>query len=371
MNKICASHSKSPISIETLLDIPEVVLIKNGKTAAELPALDTTLKEIIVDASCGAAVLRGAHIFAPGVIGMLSGTKSGEIVNVFADIQGTCKKGTNRLHDSDQKQFLGIGIVKMQRYQLFNTSSSPSGIAIEMMETVSTVPSIGDVFSTIDLGLLQNLPSIICGRVLNPQENDKILDMCAAPGNKTTHLAELMHDNGCIIALDKSPNRVKLLKSNVEQHRASSIRCFAFDAVKAVVDIGLVLSAVLADGPPFAEASFDKILLDAPCSGFGNRPFLASSMSSKEQSSYPILQKKLFGTSVRLLKSGGELVYSTCTIFESENEEIVQWALGKYENEIELVPAVPYFGGPGWPNVGLAESQRYFSLLLFFIWVLS
>lgn len=82
-------------------------------------------KEIIVDVTCAASILRGAHLYAPGVLGMTSGTALDECVNIFADIQGKCKQGTNKLFESIEKVFIGIGIVKMQRHQLFGLNLNP------------------------------------------------------------------------------------------------------------------------------------------------------------------------------------------------------------------------------------------------------
>lgn len=84
---------------------------------------------------------------------------------LFVDIEGHCKKGTKK-YESTYKKFIGIGEVKMQRYELFRTDICPKGIAIEMHETISCVPSIGCDFLKDQYGLLQNFPSIICGRVL-------------------------------------------------------------------------------------------------------------------------------------------------------------------------------------------------------------
>lgn len=347
--------SPDPIQIECMTDLPEVISIK--QISVQEPTIyDFTLKEVIVDIACGAAVLRGAHIYAPGVIGMMTGVQIDEIVNVFADLAGTCKKGS-KVHSSEQNRFIARGKVKMHRQQLFNSNDGPlNGIAIEILQNISNVPSLGNIYAAYSDGVLQNLPSIVCGRVVNPKPGDLVLDMCAAPGNKTTHLAELMEDRGRLIALDKSTNRVKLLQHNIDEWKLNVVKCYAFDASKAVTREND--GRKVADGPPFAEGSFDKILLDAPCSGMGNRPILASKMTLKEQTSYPILQKKLFAAAVSLLKPGGILVYSTCTIFASENEQIVRWALEKFGNRIELVPAEPIYGSSGLPGTGLTNAQR-------------
>lgn len=336
--------------------IPCVLIIENEH---DLPVEQCNRKEIVVDTVCGAAVLRGAHIFAPGVLAMQTNTKLDEIVNVYADVDGVCKKGTNTVYESARKIFLGIGRVKMQRYRLYNNNTCAKGIAVEMVKTVSGVPSIGHSFIPLGAGVLQNLPSIVCSLVLDPQPNEVILDMCAAPGNKTTHLAQLIQNRGTVIALDKSENRVSLLRKNIHDFDAKCVGAFAFDATKCIADD----AQTTADGdyqlePPFSRESFDRILLDAPCSGFGNRPQLSNSMTTKMQKSYPVIQKNLLEVAVRLLKSGGILVYSTCTIFSSENEANVKWILDRFEGNLKLIAAEPFHGGPGWPNAGLSEHER-------------
>lgn len=229
-----------------------------------------------------------------------------------------------------------------------------SGIAIEITSTLSRVPSIGDAYLPAGSAILQNLPSVICAHVLNPKPGEKLLDMCAAPGNKTSHLAELMNDNGLIVAIDKTPNKLKILEDKIMSYQFSSVKCFAYDSTK-LLSTGNCINDIVE--PPFPAQYFDKILLDAPCSALGNRPVLRNDMSPKMLRSYPVVQKKLFKTAVELLKSNGILVYSTCTVTSAENEEIVEWALNKFD-DIELISADPLLGGPGWPNVGLNDEQR-------------
>lgn len=193
--------------------------------------------------------------------------------------------------------------------------------------------------------------------MLDPKPNDIVLDMCASPGNKTTHLAQLMEDKGLIIALDKSDKRVSVLKENVEKFGFQCIRCYCLDATKAISNI----NANVATGnlsPPFAEHTFDKILVDAPCSGLGNRPVLSAKMSQKIRDSFPKVQKRLLETAVKLLKINGVLVYSTCTVLEAENELNVAWLLQKYCGKIQLELAVPMFGQNGLPNAGLSDAER-------------
>lgn len=231
-----------------------------------------------------------------------------------------------------------------------------------MTDTLSGVPSIGDTYFQSGYAMLQNLPSIICGHVLNPKPGEIVLDMCAAPGNKTTHLAELMSDTGLLVALDKTPNKLKLLLDKMATYDLKSVKCYMFDSTKALRADDTENINQLDVSPPFRPNTFDKILLDAPCSALGNRPMLRNDITPKMLKSYAVVQRKLFAAAVSLLRSGGVLVYSTCTVTVAENEDMVRWVLEKY-SDIQLVPAEPLFGGPGWSGAGLTDNQRFSSAL--------
>lgn len=194
---------------------------------------------------------------------------------------------------------------------------------------------------------------MVVSHVLNPQPGERILDMCAAPGGKTTHLATLMHDQGEVIAMDKIANKVKKIKQNAELLQLNCIKAFCYDGTKA---LSVEKREDKQEGPPFLPESFDRILLDAPCSGMGQRPNMAYSSTLKEVTSYQPLQRKLFTVAVKLLKPGGVLVYSTCTITLSENEEQVAWALETFPC-LQLQPQEPHIGGEGMRGAGLALHQ--------------
>lgn len=141
--------------VECFDSIPEIIMIHSidENLISTIPCSDR--KEVIVDGACGAAVLRGAHIFSPGILAMQSNTKLNEMVNIFADIEGLCKKGTNVVYNSTEKVFVGVGQVKMQRHQLFGTDGPMKGIAVEVHQTISCVPSIGSEYLTDHSSLLQ------------------------------------------------------------------------------------------------------------------------------------------------------------------------------------------------------------------------
>ncbi|XP_045390327.1 tRNA (cytosine(72)-C(5))-methyltransferase NSUN6 isoform X4 [Lemur catta] len=232
-----------------------------------------------------------------------------------------------------------------------NCVSFQIGIGIRMTEPVYLSPSFDNVLPSYLF--LQNLPSALVTHVLNPQPGEKILDLCAAPGGKTTHIAALMHDQGEVIALDKIFNKVEKIRQNALLLGLNSIRAFCFDGTKAVK---LDMVEDTEGGPPFLPETFDRILLDAPCSGMGQRPNMACTWTLKEVTSYQPLQRRLFTVAVQLLKPGGVLVYSTCTITLAENEEQVAWALTMFPC-LQLQPQEPQIGGEGMMGAGLSFEQ--------------
>ncbi|XP_038951726.1 tRNA (cytosine(72)-C(5))-methyltransferase NSUN6 isoform X3 [Rattus norvegicus] len=229
--------------------------------------------------------------------------------------------------------------------------TGPRGIGIRMTEPIYLSPSFDNVLSGYIF--LQNLPSTVVAHVLDPQPGEKILDLCAAPGGKTTHIAALMRDQGEVIALDKILTKVTKLKQNASLLGLHSIRAFCFDATKA---LKLEVMDGVDGAPPFLPESFDRILLDAPCSGLGQRPNMACTWTLKEVTSYQPLQRKLLNVAVRLLKPGGVLVYSTCTVTLAENEEQVAWALRTFPC-LQLQPQEPQIGGEGMLGAGLSLEQ--------------
>lgn len=166
----------------------------------------------------------------------------------------------------------------------------------------------------------QSLSSMVPPLVLNPRPGESVLDMTAAPGSKTTELAMLMENNGEILANELDKIRYERLKFNVQMQGANIVQVINRRGEKL--------------GDEY-ESKFDKVLLDTPCSGEGR--FIATSpqtyrnWSLKNVNTLVKLQKKLFESGYKALKSGGELVYSTCTINRFENEFILDWVLNNFD----------------------------------------
>ncbi|MCX7885144.1 MAG: RsmB/NOP family class I SAM-dependent RNA methyltransferase [Caloramator sp.] len=173
---------------------------------------------------------------------------------------------------------------------------------------------------------LQSLSSMIPPLILNPKKGEKVLDMAAAPGSKTTQIAALMENEGEIIANEADKIRAERLKYNL------SIQGVKIDKVR------LGRGEKIKD--EFKE-EFDKVLLDTPCSGEGrfifNEPVTYKSWSLKEVNRLSNLQKKLIESGFRVLKKGGTLVYSTCTLNREENESIIEYACSNLEFKIDKI----------------------------------
>ena len=163
---------------------------------------------------------------------------------------------------------------------------------------------------------LQSLPSMIPPLVLEPKEGEKILDMTAAPGSKTTEMAMLMSNKGKILANELDKLRCERLKYNVNMQGT--------EIVEVINQRGEKLGILYPN-------NFDKVLLDAPCSGEGR--FLANDVktyrnwSKKSVIQLAKIQKKLFRSAYDALKPGGIMVYSTCTLNKEENEDVLEWAI--------------------------------------------
>ncbi len=157
--------------------------------------------------------------------------------------------------------------------------------------------------------------------LLDPKPDETILDLCAAPGGKSTYIAELMNNRGKVIAVDKYQSRIKLMKKNVERLKITNIVFLEADSENLEI------------------TPVDKVLLDAPCSGLGvltKKPEIKWKKDSEDIKRLVDIQTRLINNAAKLVKVGGTLVYSTCTIEPEENFDIVKKFLETHSN-FELV----------------------------------
>ena len=173
---------------------------------------------------------------------------------------------------------------------------------------------------------IQDESSMMPANALNPQPGWRVLDMCAAPGGKTTHMAEKMKNEGSILATDIHPHKLDLIDETSTRLGLNIIQTAPVDGRKAA---------------EFLQAeSFDAVLVDAPCSGLGvmrRKPDIKYTKREEDLSRLHTIQLELLDSAVKVLKKGGRLVYSTCTVNKEENEETVLAFLASHP-EIESVP---------------------------------
>lgn len=164
----------------------------------------------------------------------------------------------------------------------------------------------------------QSLSSMLVPLVLDPKENEVLLDMCASPGSKTTEIAALMKNTGKIIANDRSRERLFKLRENIK--------------ILGITNVDVMNFPGEMFWRKFPEV-FDKVLVDVPCSMEGR--FISGvektykDWSPKKSKLLSQMQKKLLHSAVSCTKSGGIIVYSTCTLSIEENEEVINWILKK------------------------------------------
>lgn len=184
--------------------------------------------------------------------------------------------------------------------------------------------------------LVQDESSMLVAHALSPKKNERILDVCAAPGGKTTHIAALMENQGELIACEVQKHRLGLIKENAKKLGIEIIVPKLLDARHL---------------PAKWQASFDRVLVDAPCSGLGvlNRRADARLRKHRYQIGELVkIQEKILDEAARVLKTGGILVYSTCTITKEENEKQVEAFLKRHPDfslDEDLAKALPNVSG--------------------------
>jgi 16S rRNA (cytosine967-C5)-methyltransferase len=169
---------------------------------------------------------------------------------------------------------------------------------------------------------IQGTSAGLASLLLDPQENMKVLDLAAAPGGKTTHLAALMNNTGQITALDISQSRLNLIKENAARLGVKNINLKKADAVKYQDD-----------------QKYDRILADLPCSGLGlisSKPEIKWEKSESVINKMAALQYDILSNNLDKLKVGGNLLYSTCTLSHEENQDLINQIL-KENDKIKLV----------------------------------
>jgi len=200
---------------------------------------------------------------------------------------------------------------------------------------------------------LQSIATMTPALILDPKSNELVVDMCAAPGGKATHLAQIMKNEGNLILIERNKKRIPALEVNL-------------------LRMGVINSIVVNDDAinlPKMDIKADKILLDAPCTGEGlirQDPSRKKSKRMKDINKMSTIQKRLLESGLKSLKTGGELLYSTCSIGPEENEIVINNVLNSLSDY--KISEIPHsYGENGFTEVygkslreDLIYSQRIY-----------
>ncbi|WP_031516174.1 16S rRNA (cytosine(967)-C(5))-methyltransferase RsmB [Desulfofalx alkaliphila] len=223
------------------------------------------------------------------------------------------------------------------------TSYAPEGLNLDGFLSLRALPSFQQ-----GLFQVQDESSMLVGHAISPHAGAKVIDCAAAPGGKSTHMAQLMGNEGKVIALDVHPHKLNLIQDNCRRLGISIIEGRVGDA---------------RDIPEQLRQWADYVLLDAPCSGLGvlrRRPDARWRKESYHISSIVKLQQEMLDSVSKCVRPGGVLLYSTCTITEEENIRQVKSFLDRHK-EFELEPLTPYISEKLSDEPGVKEG--YIQLL--------
>jgi 16S rRNA (cytosine967-C5)-methyltransferase len=215
----------------------------------------------------------------------------------------------------------------LHRLRVSGASVTPSPIARNgwrlsgSASTLIEMARAGEVY-------VQDEASQLVGEVLNPRKGEMVLDLCSAPGSKTSQLADLAENRAVVIAADINEARLATVRQTAKLHKLTSIQTLVLDGLSSL---------------PFTDQRFDAVLIDASCSGTGTfrrNPEIRWRISAADLEELSARQVKLITNAAMSVKPDGRLIYSTCSFEKDENEEVVEAFLARH-NEFERVrPAV-------------------------------
>ncbi len=275
-------------------------------------------RRVVADKHAAESVYMGADLYAPG-IPKPEHMEPGELVTIY----------------SPEGVAVANGIIAMSHKEVVEKRQ---GLAVWNIRSPYRVTSLRN-HDFYKQGLIyhQSLPSMAALHILSPKPGETVLDMCAAPGGKATHAAQLMRNRGEVIAVDRTEKKVAKIRMHAERLGISIIRPVVHDS-RYISDI-------------LDKNSVDRVILDPPCSALGVRPKLSYSRTTRDVKMLAEYQRQFLGEAVKVLRKGGLLLYTTCTLTLVENELNIIYAASKLglkplKPRLDLGSS-PFLGVPG------------------------
>lgn len=272
---------------------------------------------VVANKQAAESVYLGANLYGPGVL--------------YAD---PLLPGSEVSVAAPNGEVVAVGVARMDRRDMLRRSP---GVAVEVVKSVYSMPKLRELREFQD-GLFyeQSLPAQWVAHVLEPRVGEVIVDMNAAPGGKMGHVIQLTNGKARVIGIERHAKKVIQTKKTLDRLGLPG-EVVQGDARYLVVDL------------PGLAGSVDGVLIDPPCSDLGVRPKLFDEKTMKQVKALAQYQRQFIAAAHELLRSGGTLVYSTCTITPIENEDNVDYAvrLGFSLEEVAVPGKLPGIGNAG------------------------
>lgn len=210
-----------------------------------------------------------------------------------------------------------VEMLKANAYEIEEGSVCPEAVRIIKGKSIENNPLFAQGMATV-----QDESAMLVAPSMSLNLNMTVLDLCSAPGGKTTHISEILNNTGTIYAFDVHKDKLALIEQNAKRLGISNIKCNTLDATVFKEEL---------------KSLGDRVLIDVPCSGLGiirKKPEIKWTKTEAELNKLINIQRKIMTNASSYVKIGGYLLYSTCTINKKENEENIKWFLSKNKNYI-------------------------------------
>ncbi|MFQ5761433.1 MAG: PUA domain-containing protein [Candidatus Bathyarchaeia archaeon] len=312
-NTVLENFARKGIHATVHPEIPEALLIDvKGPFDVEPVA-----KRVVVDKFAAEAALLGSHVYAPGVK-RCQRLRRGDAVSI-CDIHG---------------QIVATGVARMNETEILRQRA---GLAVEVQESKYYLASFRES-EDFQHGwiYLQSIPAMLVARTLDPQPDETIVDLCCAPGGKLSHVAQLTQGKSRLIGFDRNMRKIEATHETLKRLGCSNYTLHACDSRYVDKD--------------YPHLAADECIVDPPCTAFGVVPQLYNDSTLSEVEAASNYQKQFLKAAAKVVKPGGKIVYSVCTLTPQECEQVVKYA----HDEIGLTVERPQ------PFIGCEGFREFF-----------